>query len=155
MELDPAFGHWLAGFIDGEGTFAIERCNPRTGRPSYSTRMALILRDDDAEVIEEIHRRTGIGRVFRKRRRPDGRPGFRATSNPQVGWIIQSKADCALLVDLLDHYPLRSKKARDYAIWREAVIVREEIASPGPPACDWSRMVALKDRLQAGRRYAA
>jgi hypothetical protein len=29
-EFDPAFGHWLAGFIAGEGCFGIHRSKSRT-----------------------------------------------------------------------------------------------------------------------------
>lgn len=34
---------------------------------------------------------------------------------------VASKAGAVGLVELLDHFPLRAKKSRDFAIWREAV----------------------------------
>src|SRR4051812_8024445 len=106
--MDTGFGHWLAGFIDGEGCFLIVRT-----RTYHQCRFSLKVRDDDIAVIEEIQQRTQIGRVKANR--------SRNTSNPQVEWIIDTKPDCLELVNILDKFPLRAKKARDYQIWREAV----------------------------------
>ena len=42
-------------------------------------------------------------------------------SRPQVSWIVDSKAECAALVDLLDRHPLRGRKLEQYRVWRSAV----------------------------------
>lgn len=107
--IDDGFGHWLAGFIDGEGCFRIGET-----RQGFSCRFYIGIRADDRPIIEEIHKLTGLGHVNNRRAVGDW--------NPQITWDISSKTDCYRLVCLLDRYPLRAKKKRDYAIWREAVL---------------------------------
>lgn len=143
---DDAFGHWLAGFFDGEASFLIQR---RTGpyQYAYMTRMQLLLRDDDAPLLVSVRKRTGVGRLYDEKR-PAGRKG-----NPGVKWIVSSKADCAALVLILDRYPLVSKKARDYAIWRRAVELCAPARAVGPNRHDYSEIARLKQELESGRVY--
>lgn len=109
---DEPFLHWLAGFIDGEGTFYIRR-NPAG---NYHCSFRLTVRDDDNAIMEEIRDRVGIGTIqwVPKRTANNG--------NPQTCWSVNAKAECLRLVDVLDAHPLRAKKSRDYAIWRTAVM---------------------------------
>ncbi len=143
-EIDPAFGHWLAGFIDGEGCFYITR-NPSRG--SYCPRFALRLRDDDAGIINEIHRHTNIGCVCNIKA---GNHGGRPTRN----WQIQSGEDCRALIRIIEAHPLRSKKGRDYVVWREAVEwwTGRTGGSRWAPT-DWTPMREFKTSLEQGRAY--
>jgi hypothetical protein len=153
MQIDSAFGNWLAGFIDGEGCFTI-RHSKRVG--SVGCSFILSVRFDDAEIIEEIHRRTDIGRV-RVRDRTGG-PGL--NGKPQVLWAVNSVPDCLRLAALLDEHPLRAKKRRDYAIWRLALA--EDAARyigygkrrrlPGHEE-HVRRMLAYRDAMTATRSY--
>jgi hypothetical protein len=142
--IDTEFGHWLAGFIDGEGCFRIHK---EKGGGYYACHFTLKLRDDDTAILEEIVVRTGVGHL-----KPDL---IRGTSKPAMVWVVQSKAECVQLVALLDRFPLRAKKSRDYAIWREAVAFW--VAQPrgnrwqGPR--DWSRMIAYKTAIEDARAY--
>jgi hypothetical protein len=131
---DAAFLNWLAGFIDGEGSFTI-RNHPSGG---YLPRFRIKIRSDDAPIVYEIQARTGIGRVAIERG---------ADRNSLVVWSVESGADMAALLRLLDAHPLRAKKARDFQIWREAV---REYRSPAPRA---SRMEELKRALEATRVF--
>lgn len=45
----------------------------------------------------------------------------RGGSRPQVTWVIKSKLECQALATVLRCYPLRGRKARDLALWAEAV----------------------------------
>ena len=137
--VDTGFGYWLAGFIDGEGCFVI-----REQKGEYRPAFQLRLRDDDLPVLHYIRHRLGVGDIYGERGRPD-RAGY--VSRPKALFWIQSKATCMRLVEVLDRAPLRSKKARDYAIWREAVL---EHYSPQP---DQSRLAFLKLELECGRKY--
>jgi hypothetical protein len=62
-------------------------------------------------------------------------------------------------VHILDAHPLHSKKARDFAVWREAVLLwtamtpRHVKGQQGPVLYDWAPILALRDQLIAGRRY--
>jgi hypothetical protein len=136
-DIDAAFGNWLAGFIDGEGSFLIGR----SAGGSAWCNFRLAVRDDDGMVLEQIAERTGLGNVTYLRRLHTYR---------QACWYVGSKADCRALVDILDAHPLRAKKARDYAIWREAVFLWGTCRSgvKQPP-----EFFELRERLMAGRRY--
>jgi hypothetical protein len=149
--VDDAFGHWLAGFIDGEGSFCIV-----PNRGGYSAKFQLKLRDDDGAILLEIALRTGMGRLVAEQRRTASRPN----DNPATVWKVQSKGDCLALIRLLDRYPLRAKKARDYAIWREAVLEwngmapgRRRPAGGGLCHSDWAPMAALGAQLREARVY--
>ena len=141
------FGHWLAGFIDGEGCFSIMRNHNR----SYVLRFAVCVRGDDREIIEQIHAETGLGRV-------DSRGYPTLLGSPQVEWRVQRKADCMGLVSLLDRYPLRAKKARDYAMWRAAAMLwcpldgRRRGSGAFPPEIT-EQLKELHDALKEGRIY--
>jgi hypothetical protein len=102
-------GGFLAGFIEGEGCCSIVR---QTRGYGYKCVVRLNARDDDAALIHDIASRTRIGTV---RWRPD-----RPTSRPQVSWTVVAKSDCRRLIELLYAYPLRGRKAGDFAIWAAA-----------------------------------
>jgi LAGLIDADG endonuclease len=139
--VDSAFGHWLAGLADGEGCFIVYPVNGA----QYATRFTIRLRVDDWPMLEEIHRRTAIGTLNR-----ESRPRGTAWGD-LARWTVETKAACVALVELFDTYPLRSKKARDYALWREAVLLRAT-RSRGD---GWERMAAISDELTAVRRLVA
>lgn len=143
--IDDGFGHWLAGFIDGEGCFRIHK--EKSGG-YYACHFTLKVRDDDAPIIREIVERTGIGHT-----KPDL---IRNGSKPAIIWVVQSKAECLKLIPLLDRYPLRAKKRRDYAVWREAVLywVDAKRGNRWHGPRDWSRMIAYKAAIEAARAYA-
>lgn len=145
------FGHWLAGFIDGEGCFTIDRIGKKNRTACYACRFSLRLRNDDSPIVDEIHRRTGLGQIVAKALQTN--PTWE--SKPAVVWQVFSRADCLGLVALLDRHPLRAKKARDYALWREAVVVwgTARRTSTGANAPVWARMLELRERLQAVREY--
>jgi hypothetical protein len=51
---------------------------------------------------------------------PYRRPAQRS-SRPQVCWAVQSKLECRQLVRLLERYPFRGRKQREFAVWAAAV----------------------------------
>jgi len=138
---DAGFCYWLAGLIDGEGCFTIKAHARGTHAPSF----ALKLRADELGTLTMIRRRTGIGTINREECEP----------HPMVRWVVQDRAGCQRLCDLLDKYPLRAKKLADYWVWREAVCewTSRPRGNRWHGQADNTRMAALRTRLMDGRAY--
>jgi hypothetical protein len=143
--IEADYGNWLAGLIDGEGCFRVHK---EKGGGYYACHFTLKLRDDDRAMLEEIVVMTGIGHV----KADASRSG---NSKPCAVWTVHSKDACARLVTLLDRFPLRSRKARDYEVWRRAVAVwlsmRRGHRWSGPR--DWTPLIDLKLELEQAREY--
>ena len=108
--ISAAEGHFIAGFIEGEGHFGLTEAN---GGQSFQCLMGLRLRDDDARLITWLRERTGVGTL---------RPvAAQSTAKPQVEWRVQTQAGCRVLVDLLTRFPPRGRKRLEFEIWAEAV----------------------------------
>jgi hypothetical protein len=108
--ISEAEGHFIAGFIEGEGHFGIAEAN---GGQSFRCLMSLRLRDDDVALVEWLRARTGVGTLRAV--------AARSTSNPQVQWLVQTQAGCRTLVEMLTRCEMRGRKAREFEIWRRAV----------------------------------
>ncbi len=113
LAVDGAFGYWFAGLFDGEGHFVIDLRPPRN-RPARGLRLGLnvYLRDDDAGVLRHVHSALG------------GR--FRPTSKDNVAhWELRGIATLAeIAVPLFERYPLHSKKASEFELFRSLVLQR-------------------------------
>jgi hypothetical protein len=150
--IDTALGNWLAGVIDGEGCFVITTgvIGPPPDRLVYYTpKFRMALRDDDAPILQEIADRLAIGKIYFC-----GAPR-RGNGKPSVCWDVSRKAACRALVRFLDRFPLRAKKARDFAIWREAVLYWHGVGPGGPRRRphNHQRMLCYKNDLQQCRLY--
>jgi len=118
-----AFGRWLSGFTDGEGNFQIHQQScKKDGKPrgEYYGSFKIGLRCDDRPILEEVMAYFGCGQIYHVT--PSGarvRPG----TNPQAHWMAYRLEH--LVGQIIPHFeafPLRAKKARDFVIWRQAVL---------------------------------
>lgn len=119
MDITDDFGHWLAGFVDGEGCFHIDGPLKRSGKRKggqYSCAFQLNMREDDRPILEEIQKRTGLGKIYGRRAQNERHGGAAA-------WSVFTQAGCVALIALLDRYPLRSRKLVVYQLWRSAVLL--------------------------------
>lgn len=138
------YGFWLAGLTDGEGHFGI---NPNgTG---WSCIFAIKLRADDRAILLEAAEIVGVGRV---RVEAENNANDR-NRKPQARWDVGRKRECERLLDFFTAFPLRSKKARDFAIWAEAV--EAWLPIQGQEKSDWSRIADASRRLREVRRYVS
>lgn len=115
--MDDKFLDWFSGLVDGEGHFGIyitsrKRCK------GVSAQFRIKMRDDDAEMLLNIRDSLGFGNVCRA----SVPKNATRNSKPQFIYFISSIEDDLKLVRIFDDHPLRSKKIRDYLVWREAVI---------------------------------
>lgn len=128
------FGHWFAGFCDGEACFYIGR--------EGGCQFFLNMRADDAGIIETIHARLGFGRIHYTK---DATTDY-AIRRPMCRYEVSRKRDSLKIVGIFDRFPLRSRKARDYAIWREAVIAHNS-------GCGLDELVYYRRDLAEARKY--
>ena len=81
--INPSFGFWFAGFVDGEGCFRIHKC--RNG-DYYECHFQIKIRKDDRKVLEEIQTTFGFGRI--QDNKAEG------NSKPTSSYLITSRKDC-------------------------------------------------------------
>jgi len=116
--IDSSFGHWFAGFTDGEGSFLLLENRNRTHpqwRPSTVPRFSLGQRADDVAVMELIHSTLGMGKL-----RLNDSTGTR-NAKPIIEFNIWRIAECLDVIDLFTRFPLRAKKAHQFEVWARGV----------------------------------
>jgi len=113
-----AFGHYLSGLVDGEGTFCLEYKQHGPGRlPSPVAHFALRLRSDDGPILRLIHSFFGVGLYYRSAPRKEG-------WGAQAHYLVTAWKDLAMvLVPHFDAFPMRAKKRFDFLLWREMVLL--------------------------------
>lgn len=137
MLADLTADAWLAGFIDGEGYFRVAVQQQRAAG-AFVPIFGIGLRVDDLPVLRQAQAAFG-GRIAIK-------PAV-GRAKPVAQWSVVAKADLRRIVAYLDHFPLRSKKARDYAVWREAVLLYVTHGSRHPD------LALLREALDEARVY--
>lgn len=147
ISIPDDFGYWFSGFTDGEGCFSIKNNgrNQRWNRTEFN----LALRADDEKILREIQKTLQIGTIYGRE------PSIRAlksrpNSKPQFRLEVFKKADCLKLVYIFEKYPLRSKKWRDFLIWKEATLL---INKSTYGEYDTEQMNRLKDKIQKIRQF--
>jgi hypothetical protein len=163
-----AFGDFLPGFVDAEGSFqlAIRETGKGTRGVHCRAIFSIALRDDDADLLRMIQSYFGEGSISSQDKREDPAVPNR---KPQVKLVIQDLTALATkVIPFFDEHPLRAKKRRDYEIWREGVLLLAEVA--GRPNYDrkdatgafiskwedheFDRFCALSNALKELREYS-
>lgn len=126
------YGHWLAGFVDGDGCFGASR------RPDGRIELKFVvqLRADDAEVLLEMRRVLGFGHVTYANSR----------KTKTVQFAVSAYAECAVVAAMFRRFPLRSKKRLDFAAW--ASIVDKCQTTYRPNYADFSAELEIMDRVK-------
>ncbi len=119
LRISDEFGYYFVGLFDGEGSIVAWHRIRTRGKPYAEFRLGLqiMLRDDDADVLHYVHEHLGGGLLA----------GHHNTgpTNPTLVWKLEDIKQLAeQMVPLFDRYPLRSKKQREYQVWRPLVIER-------------------------------
>lgn len=142
QELHP---HYVAGFIDGEGSFSVsigrrrrDYKHPRTieVRPEF----AIELRADDGEILERILVTIGCGKIY-------------DCSYDRYGWYPHRKYKITSVKELISHlfpfldkYPLQAKKAKVYHLFKEVVLMyarKEHLTERG-----FKKVMELRDQMR-------
>lgn len=109
---------YIAGFVDGEGCFALkfrrEIRRERKGAPEYfywDIEFAIVLREDDREILERIKETFGCGRMS-------------ISKSGQARYAVNDISDLNdKIVPFFDRYRLQAKKKHDFQLWKEAVAI--------------------------------
>lgn len=110
---------YIAGFIDGEGSFSICINKQKTTRNGMEIRpqFTIELRADDREILERIMVTIGCGKIY-------------DCSYERYGWFPHAKYKISsvkqiaeYLIPFLDKSPLQAKKAETYRLFREIVLM--------------------------------
>lgn len=123
----PERGWYFSGLFDGEGCFLTWR---RKDRSQFVLAAKIGLRADDVAVLETLRSWFGGALGYYK-----GNP----TSNPSVHWCVEhTKILAEVIVPLFETYPLRTKKAAEFVLWKELVIDRYRTSFRGTRSFKWS-----------------
>lgn len=119
-----AFGHWLSGFVDGEGCFGIY-CYRKGKVKSFvgllSFEFAIQLREDDRAILEEIRDYLGCGTVGMTSKAKARKNGM-TNARDQVKFTCRDLESLrGKIVPHFERFPLRGKKAGDFEIWKRAL----------------------------------
>lgn len=150
-QINPGFGHWLAGFTDGEGCFSFRCSNRSSGAIEWQPSFAIRLRADDEAILRECQQRTGIG-VLKGYASRTNQKGI--TSKPTIVWEVRNIAECLRICEIFDRYSLRAKKKRDFETWKATL--QTLISSRGNKwhgARDNSPLHSLVAKLRQERRF--
>jgi hypothetical protein len=153
------WGHWFAGFVDGEGSFNIvgSWSSDKPDRVSYRCQLDIAIRDDDSAILEEIAGYIG-GRVSHERRGTNDPE----THHDRAKWVCSGWwRNFHVLIPLLRRCPLRAKKKRDLDVYASAVAFGYNLSvktTAGPRKIRWTheardRIRRFKLELETGRKY--
>ncbi|MDP3041999.1 MAG: LAGLIDADG family homing endonuclease [Candidatus Omnitrophota bacterium] len=116
--LDPWY---VTGFADGEAAFTYSRAGG-----SFGIYFAIKQREDNRQIVEEIHNFFGgVGYIYRGKE-SNGAPksGF---SKPYAYYRVTKSSELQKIVEHFDKYPLQSQKKHEaYQVWREMVIHKRD-----------------------------
>lgn len=108
----PLSPEWIAGFIDGEGSFGVQITKSSLYRIGWTVRASfkISLHKKDQMVLEAIRNYLGVGSIT-----SDGPNGIRLQVSSMPGLLI--------LINFLEQYPLITQKHGDFILWREIIMI--------------------------------
>lgn len=151
---DDEFEPWFSGLVDGEGCFhARPHIRKRDGAHCLVVYFSIKLRADDTPMLEMIRETLGVGRIYTY--------GEKLSAYPQSDYRVSHREDLrSVIIPHFDVYPLRSKKRRDYHLWRQIVLDYKcaprqhcSIGTGSLSQAQWDEVVALSQLLRATREF--
>lgn len=138
-----AFSAWFAGFTDAEGCFMLDRVPRGYTRQLMRPRFIIGLRADDVPTLEHIRSTTGVGSLSVHNPK---------TGHTQMHLAVVGTKTCSVISQFLRRGHLRSKKAKDFAIWD--AVIRTFLAAPrGWNINNYDVLEPHKRALEDGRKF--
>lgn len=143
---DRDFANYVVGQADANSSFWLGLTRDRrTGKfgimivPAWS-----ISKVFDEEIVEKIHDFLGVGKVFPHKHTNSGLVAKR--------FAVEGKG-CAKIVEFFEKFPLRSKKQRDFEVWKKAVEIYCSRDRRGASRNPWTKeeliaMLKLRKQLR-------
>jgi len=123
---------YIAGFVDGEGCFALKFRRDvrydRKNKPTYyywAAEFAILLRDDDHELLKKIKTRLGCGNISKSRL---GTVRYSVTSLKD----LRDK-----IIPFFTRHRLYGKKRFDFELWEKAI----EILAKNQQGKDFKKII--------------
>jgi hypothetical protein len=135
----PEIGHFLAGFVHGEGCFMIV-CRPRADhRRGWKISAAFNASQKDIVPLELLQRTFGCGTI---RRAANGGWYYEVNSLSDINRVV---------IPFFTRFPMLGQKASDFALFEQAV----KLMSAGLDDETYVQVLQLRDHLNGGgkRRY--
>lgn len=116
--MDKLSGDYIAGFVDGEGCFALnfrrDVRHERKNKPvyfSWKLQFSIVLRQDDREILERIRTTLECGSISIAKR---GQARYQVADISELNYKISP---------FFEKYSLQAKKKLDFVLWKEAVAI--------------------------------
>lgn len=107
LQVSDEFGYWFSGLFDGEGTLH--------AGGEFRLGVSITLRDDDFDVLWYIKKTLRLGNLNPVSIRKPGQ-------NPAVRYSISGiKCLAHVVVPLFSQYPLKTKKGKEFEVWKRLV----------------------------------
>lgn len=128
---DPAFGWWITGLVDGEGCFFASlsfRVKAAPNGKSYQcvnlfAGLQIWLRADDRLTLQKAQDYFGCGRIQKKKVSRRRREKWSKNAKPAYVLRIDKMDELVeRVIPHFDEFPLQSKKAADYEVWKETIV---------------------------------
>jgi len=119
IQQKPLNPNYIAGFIDGEGSFSVSINRHKTLRSGIEIKpeFEMELRADDREILERIVITMGCGKIY-------------DCSYERYGWYPHVKLKITSAREMeekffpfLDKYPLQAKKKKTYKLFKKIVLL--------------------------------
>jgi len=118
QRVESLSGDYVAGFVDGEGCFALKfRTDKQRNKDGtyrqyqyWGAEFAIVLHPLDAAILELIREKLGVGKISYKK------------AGDQVRLSVQSTQELLRnIIPFFEKYPLRGIKRQDFILWCKAV----------------------------------
>ena len=143
--LSASEGHFIAGFIEGEGHFGISEAN---GGQSFRCLMSLPLRDDDADLLR------WLARAHRRRDTRATSPPTRPRGPRSSGASTRSAGLHTLWSSCSTRFELRGRKRREFEAWAPASSSGARACRTGPSRSPATRELTGDPPVPAAARGA-
>jgi len=139
--MDTNFLNWLVGLTEGEGCFIIGK---RQDTSYYYLRFVITLRADDTPILRTIQKTLGFGSVIHRALNYEN-----AKHGDIARFVVSKNSDLVKLVKLFNTCEFRTKKKRDYEIWKTCVDIRQLRSN-----CNHPYLSYAYDEVRRIRKYS-